>query len=74
MESLDAMKDCQSREAVKRDLRRAVPRRKVKKALLDALDEKYDFELPPSLVEQEFNRCLVAGHVRPAEQFEDLRG
>ena len=53
MESLDAMKDA-IREAVKRDLD-AQSRRKVKKALLDALDEKYDFELPPSLVEQEFN-------------------
>ena len=29
-------------------------RRKVKKALLDALDGKYSFELPPTLVEQEF--------------------
>lgn len=30
-------------------------RRKVKKELLDALDGQYDFPLPPTLVEQEFN-------------------
>jgi trigger factor len=33
----------------------AVSRRKLKRQLLDALDKQYDFELPPSLVEQEFN-------------------
>jgi trigger factor len=52
MDSLDALKDA-LRAAIKRDFD-AHSRRKVKKALLDALDEKYDFELPPSLVEQEF--------------------
>ena len=46
MESLDAMKDA-IREAVKRDLD-AQSRRKVKKALLDALDREIRlFELPP---------------------------
>lgn len=53
MDSLDALKSAIS-EAVKRDFD-AQARRKVKKSLLDALDEKYDFELPPSLVEQEFS-------------------
>ncbi len=52
MDSLDALKDA-LRTAIKRDFD-AQSRRKVKKALLDALDEKYDFELPPTLVEQEF--------------------
>ena len=52
MESLDALKTAIS-EAVKRDFD-TQSRRKVKKSLLDALDEKYDFDLPPSLVEQEF--------------------
>ena len=32
-----------------------VARRKLKKQLLDALDGQYSFELPPTLVEQEFN-------------------
>ncbi|MBU3732537.1 MAG: trigger factor [Beijerinckiaceae bacterium] len=32
-----------------------VARRKLKKQLLDALDGQYTFELPPTLVEQEFN-------------------
>jgi trigger factor len=52
MESLDKLKDA-IRGAVQRDFD-AQSRRKVKKELLDALDAKYSFELPPSLVEQEF--------------------
>ncbi len=53
MESLDKLKDA-IRDAIKRDFD-AQSRRKVKKELLDALDAKYSFELPPSLVEQEFS-------------------
>ena len=52
MESLDKLKEA-IRGAVQRDFD-AQSRRKVKKELLDALDSKYSFELPPSLVEQEF--------------------
>ncbi len=52
MESLDKLKDA-LRAAIKRDFD-AQSRRKLKKSLLDALDAKYSFELPPSLVEQEF--------------------
>jgi trigger factor len=52
MESLDKLKDA-IRDAVKRDFD-AQSRRKVKKDLLDSLDAKYSFELPPTLVEQEF--------------------
>jgi trigger factor len=33
----------------------AATRRKVKRALLDALDEKHQFTLPPTLIEEEFN-------------------
>jgi trigger factor len=53
MESLDALKT-----AVKAQLQRemdAQSRRKLKKTLLDALDTRYTFDLPPTLVEQEFN-------------------
>jgi trigger factor len=50
MESLDKLKDA-VRDAMQRDFD-AQSRRKVKKELLDALDDKYSFELPPSLVEQ----------------------
>ncbi len=53
MESLTRLKD-----AVKDRLQRehaAVTRRKVKRALLDALDRTHKFEAPPTLVEQEFN-------------------
>jgi trigger factor len=52
MESLDKLKDA-IRGAIQRDYD-AQSRRRVKKELLDALDAKYSFELPPSLVEQEF--------------------
>jgi trigger factor len=52
MESLDKLKDA-VRGAIQRDFD-GQSRRKVKKELLDALDAKYSFELPPSLVEQEF--------------------
>ena len=53
MESLDKLK-----EAIRSNISReyeAVARRKTKRALLDQLDSAYDFELPPSLIEQEFN-------------------
>lgn len=53
MESLDALKTAIS-EQIGRDFGQQ-SRRKLKKALLDALDTKYSFELPPTLVEQEFN-------------------
>lgn len=52
MESLDSLKTA-IREQIGRDFT-AQSRRKVKKSLLDALDGKYTFELPPTLVEQEF--------------------
>ena len=52
VESLEKLK-----EAVKDRLGREhaeVTRRRVKRGLLDALDARYKFDLPPSLVEQEF--------------------
>ena len=52
MESLDALKTA-IREQIGRDFG-TQSRRKLKKSLLDALDGKYGFELPPTLVEQEF--------------------
>jgi trigger factor len=51
-EGLDQLKDV-VRGTIQRDFE-AQSRRKVKKELLDALDAKYAFELPPTLVEQEF--------------------
>ncbi|MGE0752763.1 MAG: trigger factor [Variibacter sp.] len=53
MESLDKLK-----EAVKGRLQQehtGATRRKVKRALLDALDEKHQFTLPPTLIDEEFN-------------------
>ena len=72
MESLDKLKEA-VRGAIQRDFD-AQSRRKVKKELLDALDAKYSFELPPSLVEQEFTAvwAQVEGEMKNAGQ--DLRG
>jgi trigger factor len=52
MESLADLKDAISK-AIGTDYE-AASRRRLKKGLLDALDGKYAFELPPSLVAQEF--------------------
>ena len=46
------------RDALKARLKREyddAARQKMKRALLDALDEKHSFELPPTLVDSEFN-------------------
>ena len=51
-DSLDKLKDA-VRSNMERDYTRA-SRDKLKRALLDALDKKYSFELPEGLVEQEF--------------------
>jgi trigger factor len=53
MESLPRLKD-----AIKDRIQRehtAASRRRVKRRLLDALDERHKFDLPPSLLEEEFN-------------------
>ncbi|WP_407518686.1 trigger factor [Methylobacterium oryzisoli] len=52
LDSLDALKEA-VRTSLSQELE-AQSRRRVKKALLDALDSRYAFELPPSLVHQEF--------------------
>lgn len=52
MDSLDALKEqVKSRIASEHN---AASRAKVKRKLLDALDEKHQFEVPPTLAEQEF--------------------
>ncbi len=53
LEGLDKLKEA-IRANIKREYDRA-GRDKLKRALLDALDKKYSFELPEGLVEQEFN-------------------
>ncbi|WP_430912073.1 trigger factor [Methylobacterium sp. sgz302541] len=52
MESLEKLREAVS-NAIGTDFE-AASRRKLKKELLDALDAKYAFDLPPSLVHQEF--------------------
>ena len=49
-------------------------RQKVKRALLDELDAMHKFELPPSLVEQEFDNVWKTIDGRPASQQAHLRG
>jgi trigger factor len=53
MESLDKLKEA-ARERLKAEFAGAI-RQRVKRALLDALDESHKFEAPPSLVAEEFN-------------------
>ena len=53
METLDALKDA-VRDSIGREYA-AVSRRKLKRQLLDALDSQYTFELPPTLLSQEFD-------------------
>lgn len=52
MESLDKLKDA-VRSTMQRELD-SVSRAKLKRSLLDVLDKRYSFELPQTLVEQEF--------------------
>jgi trigger factor len=72
MESLaklkDAVKDRLSRDHAE------VTRRRIKRALLDALDARYKFDLPPTLVEQEFAnvwRTLLADLEAQGRTFAD---
>lgn len=52
MESLDKLKDA-LRDRVKQEHER-VSRQRIKRALLDVLDERHHFDLPNALVDQEF--------------------
>jgi trigger factor len=53
MESLDKLKDA-ARERLAAEFTGAT-RQKVKRTLLDRLDEAHQFEAPPTLIEEEFN-------------------
>ncbi len=53
LDSLAKLRDA-VRERIQRE-HAAASRQKIKRALLDQLDERHKFEPPPSLVEQEFN-------------------
>jgi trigger factor len=53
LESLAKMRDA-LRERIERE-HGAASRQKIKRALLDQLDERHKFEPPPTLVEEEFN-------------------
>jgi trigger factor len=72
LESLDKLK-----EAVKDRLQRdyaAASRQKVKRALLDRLDEMHKFESPPSMIEEEFAnvwKTIVADLEQQGRSFAD---
>jgi trigger factor len=57
-DSLAKLRDA-LRERLQRD-HAAASRQKLKRALLDQLDERHKFEPPPSLVEEEFNHVWTA--------------
>jgi trigger factor len=65
------------REAIKERLARdhtAATRRRLKRSLLDALDERHRFELPPTLMEEEFNnvwRTVLGDLQSQGRTFED---
>ena len=64
------------REAVKERIERehaAASRQKLKRALLDELDELHKFEPPPTLVEEEFDQRLEVGAAARWSREEDLR-
>lgn len=72
LESLDALKAA-AREQIGKDYVR-VSRQKVKRQVLDALDAQYDFDLPPTLVDQEFEnvwRQVSSDLVSSGKSFED---
>ncbi|MGF1621545.1 MAG: trigger factor [Rhodomicrobiaceae bacterium] len=72
LESLDKLKDA-IREQISKDFEQA-SREKAKRALLDALDEVHKFELPPSLVDNEFESIwkeMIAHLERQKKTFED---
>ena len=58
LESLGKLRDA-IRDRIQRE-HAAASRQKVKRSLLDQLDERHKFEPPPSLVEQEFNNVWSA--------------
>ena len=65
------------RETVKQRLeqdRAGASRLKLKRALLDALNKGHDFELPPTLVDNEFQAIWRPGHRRPRALQAELRG
>lgn len=67
LESLDKLKNA-LREQISKEFAQA-SRRRAKQALFDALDEAHSFELPPSLVESEFE-SLWSALTRRMEQGE----
>jgi trigger factor len=72
IESFDKLKEL-ARDRLTRE-HTAATRLKVKRALLDALEGRHQFELPPTLVEQEFSnvwRTLVADLETQRKTFSD---
>ncbi len=72
MESLDKVKEA-VRDRIQRE-HDSISKQRVKRILFDALDERHKFELPPALVEQEFNNLWTTATEELKQQgktFED---
>ena len=71
LESLDKLKEA-VRERLVAEYARAT-RQSVKRALLDKLDEAHQFDLPPTLVEDEFKLMWASVKAEMESQRQDLR-
>ncbi len=72
LESLDKLKTA-VRERIQRE-HESISKQRVKRVLFDALDERHKFQLPPALVEQEFNNLWTTATEELKQQgktFED---
>ncbi len=69
LDSLDALKDA-LRERIGQDYGR-ISRSRVKRSLLDKLDELETFELPPTMLEQEYEQILSQAQSEKAHDAED---
>ncbi len=72
MDSVDALKEAISKQIA--DEHKGASKTKLKRTILDALDENHSFELPPTLVEQEFTSVwgqLQQDMERNGQTFED---
>jgi len=69
LESLDALKQA-LRDRIGEDYGR-ISRNRVKRSLLDELDDLLDFELPPTMLEQELDQIITQAKTEKAQSAED---
>ncbi len=69
LESLDKLKETLSNQVA--DDYKSISRARLKRNMLDRLDELHDFELPPGMVESEFEQIWHQVQHQPEEEKED---